>query len=290
MKVSIGWLGFFLILSFFLYFAWYGKNIYKSFMVSKIPNLPVKEGFDNPSNIQIRTCPVNSKRFINDRGFSMCCKGQIEAGHCDGEQICSLSEAVGNIPTCSTWYAAYLLERGTGLCTEDKPNYYENLDGSSGCTSGSLTPAGDASANPSSQSCIIYGNTIDDTGKANSCLNARYLETSMCFTNNSPAAKKSLIEQSGGSKPALVSCSYGNSASLDETTGTCYTDNSIVRNKKALITEKNVSTGGNASVEGWKETSATWDPTYKLNFCSVVQKIKLSGAGTCQDLMTMPVF
>ena len=252
------------------------------------PKISVKEGFS--SNVLIRRCPADTKRFINDKGFALCCKGQVESGHCNGETICSLSESAGNIPTCSAWYSAYLVERGTSLCPASAPNYYENLNGTSGCTAGSLTSEGNAPADTSSHSCILYGNTTEDTGKMDSCLNVKYLADSMCFTGDSLAAKKSLVEKDGGKKPALVSCSYGNAQSLDESTGSCFTDESIIRNKIAMIDAKNVATGANASINEWKATSADWDPMYKMNFCSVVQRFKVSGVGSCEDLKTMKVF
>jgi len=94
----------------------------------------------------------------------------------------------------------------------------------------------------------------------------------------------------GETLPALVACSYGSSQTLDETSGTCYTDDSIVRNKTAVIAAKNKATGGTGGIEEWKATSADWNPTYKLNFCSVAQISKLSGSSSCQDLATMKVF
>lgn len=299
MKVSIAWLGIILLITFFLYFAWYGKTVYESFAI--------KEGFvADPAcapktagsasaaamGIQLTTCPAKSKRYINDKGFTMCCNGQVESGHCYGESICSLSESAGNVPTCSEWLAAYLAEKATGVCPCAMPNYYLKPDGSVGCTDGKLTAVADAPADPTtSKTCVVYGDPVKDAGKLDSCLNAQYLESSKCFTNTAYTAKKALVQMGGSEQPALVSCAYGNGGALDESSGTCYTDDSVVRNKSALIAKNNITTGANDSITEWKSTSADWDPMYKLNFCSVVESYKLAKTqGTCDTLKTLVVF
>jgi hypothetical protein len=288
MKVSIAWIGVFILITFFLYFAWYGKTVYEAFTV------PVKEGFeDTPTitGIQITTCPVRSNRYINEMGFTVCCDGQVESGTCNGETICSLSETFKNVPTCSDWYAAYLKERGYGKCSGSTPIYFENPDGTSGCTDGVLTPAGDAPADPdTAATCKIYDTEIDNMGKLDSCLNAKYLESSVCFTDGNSPVVTSLIEMGGGKQPALVSCTYGNTSTLDQTSGVCYTDDSIVRNKKAQIDAINKTTGGHQTISEWQATSSEWDPMYKLNFCSVVQKYKVSKTTTCDLLSGLAVF
>jgi len=291
MKVSLGAIGLCIILAFFLYFAWYGKNVYE---IITRPDEKEKEGFEvssTASGIRLTSCPNKFHRYINDRGFTMCCDGQLESNTCHGDAVCSLSESAKGVPTCSEWYAAYLKERGRGKCPENLPFYWENDDGQSGCSE-KITPEGNAPAEPTNpENCLIYPDETRNMSKIDSCLNQNYKNNTVCFTNSGISAIKSLLSMGDGTQPALVACQYGSAGVLDESSGTCYTDASIIRNKAATIDAQNKVTGSKTTVDEWKATSATWNPLYKLNFCSVVQKYKLSKeASVCKTLSTDSVF
>lgn len=291
MKVSLGAIGLCIILAFFLYFAWYGKNVYE---IITRPDTNVKEGFEvisTASGIRLTSCPRNFRRYINDRGFTMCCNGQLESNTCHGDAVCSLSESAKDVPTCSEWYAAYLKERGKGKCPANLPFYWENDKGESGCSE-KITPDGNAPAEPTNPTnCLIYPDEVRNMSKLDSCLNQTYKNDAVCFTDRSITATKSLQQMGDGTQPALVVCQYGTPGLLDETSGTCYTDESIVRNKAATIDAQNNVTGATTTVAEWQATSADWNPLYKLNFCSVVQKYKLAKtAAICKTLTNDAVF
>jgi len=291
MKVSLGAIGLSIILAFFLYFAWYGKNVYE---IITRPDISVKEGFEvtsTASGIRLTACPKKFRRYINDRGFTMCCDGQLESNTCHGDAVCSLSESAKDVPTCSEWYAAYLKERGKGKCPANLPFYWENDNGESGCSE-KINSDGNSPAEPTSAAnCLIYPDEMRNMSKIDSCLNQTYKNNAVCFTDPGITATKSLQPMGDGKQPALVVCQYGTPGLLDETSGTCYTDESIVRNKKATIDAQNTVTGSTTTVAEWKATSADWNPLYKLNFCSVVQKYKLAKtASVCKTLSNDTVF
>jgi hypothetical protein len=291
MKVSLGAIGLSIILAFFLYFAWYGKNVYE---IITRPDTNVKEGFEvvsTESGIRITTCPKKFRRYINDRGFTMCCDGQLESNTCHGDSVCSLSESAKDVPTCSEWYAAYLKERGRGKCPANLPFYWENDSGESGCSE-KITPDGNAPAEPmSSANCLIYPDALRNTSKIDSCLNQTYKNDAVCFTDPGIRVTKSLQPMGDEKQPPLVVCQYGTPGLLDESSGTCYTDDSIVRNKAATIDAQNKITGSTNTVAEWKARSSEWNPLYKLNFCSVVHKYKLAQtASVCKTLSNDGVF
>jgi hypothetical protein len=66
------------------------------------------------------------KSFIDKKGYTLCCQGKATSDTCYGNILCSLSESVRNIPTCSKWVEAYYKERGIGRCPASMPNYFEN--------------------------------------------------------------------------------------------------------------------------------------------------------------------
>jgi hypothetical protein len=291
MKVSLGAIGLCIILAFFLYFAWYGKNVYE---IITRPDTNVKEGFEvisTASGIRVTTCPKKFRRYINDRGFTMCCDGQLESNTCHGDAVCSLSESAKDVPTCSEWYAAYLKERGKGKCPAALPFYWENDNGESGCSE-KINSDGNSPAEPTSPAnCLVYPDEVRNMSKIDSCLNQTYKESAVCFTDPGITATKTLVPMGDGKQPALVACQYGTPGLLDESSGTCYTDESIVRNKKATIDAQNTVTGSTTTVAEWKATSADWNPLYKLNFCSVVQKYKVAKtASVCKTLSNDTVF
>jgi hypothetical protein len=153
-------------------------------------------------------------------------------------------------------------------------------------------PEGNAPAEPTNPAnCFIYSDELINMSKIDSCLNKTYKINAVCFTDPSITATKSLQQMGDGTQPALVVCQYGTPGLLDESSGTCYTDASIIRNKAATIDAQNKVTGATTTVAEWQATSADWNPLYKLNFCSVVQKYKLAKtASVCKTLSNDAVF
>lgn len=277
MKVSITWVGVFLVLTTIVYFTWKGLGVYEAF-VSDISKR--REGFANPAaltdDIILHTCPSTSTSFINSKGQTLCCDGNVANGACSGTVICSLSEQTNGIPTCGTYQAALFEQQGSTRCPPSMPNYYESADGSvKGCTSGRRSPdgTGPASAN-SGASCTLYSQEIDDIGKLDSCTNAKLLETSKCFTRPIDGVTMRLVASDG--KPALVQCTYKTTASSPPET--CMTDSSMERYMDYL------------QVKGWREATATWNPLQKLQFCSVAQRYAIDKTLPFDDLPTVSLY
>ena len=292
MKVSLGAIGLSIILAFFLYFAWYGKNVYE---IITRPDTNVKEGFEITSTatgIRLTACPKNFRRYINERGFTMCCDGQLESNTCHGNAMCSLSESAKDVPTCSEWYAAYLKERGRGTCTADLPFYWENDKGESGCSS-RITPEGNAPAEPTnSENCLEYANDEQKKkSRIDSCQNRSYLNNSVCFTTAGITSTKALVPLRDGTLPPLVACHYEIPGSLADKSGMCYTDNSIVRSMEAKIAADNLATGATTTLNEWKATSSSMPLLEKLTFCSVVEKYKITEtSAACKTLGEYSIF
>jgi len=221
MKVNLGWIGLVIILAFFLYFVWYGKNVYE---VLTRPDSN-SEGFAmnyNANGITLTSCPTGTNQYVNDTGYTMCCDGQVDSGWCNGEDVCSLSEGTSDLPTCSQWRAAYLKDKGRVRCPASMPNYFERKT-ASGCTNQQLNadgswPLNDPDPNyskgmegfsnsitPPKTKCILYNNRKDQLGKIDSCENIKHLEETSCFSRFTNE-KREMVPVGEGEFPAIVYC------------------------------------------------------------------------------------
>ncbi len=263
MRVSLTWIGL-LLLSIVLSILFYkGKKTYEAFTTEK-----TIESFVNPitDDIQISTCPADSKSFIDNLGRTICCEGSIENGTCNGRAICSLSESAKGLPTCSEWYSALLTERGRDRCPPSMPNYYEG-----GCTAGRRKADGSGPANPGIKFCKFYTTKTDDESKLDSCSNVKMMDQTICFPNTALGVSKSLVNiRKDNSYPAVVQCSYA----LGNNSGNCYSDNSMKR-----LFDYEVSRG---------ERSANYvrdlEPMYKFQWCSKHKKVAIDKLSTIDDL------
>jgi hypothetical protein len=207
MKVSITWLGIFLIGVLFIGFLWKGKGVYEAFTTEEI----VEEGFQaSLDDLQVSSCPAKSKQFIDSNGIVLCCEGTISDGKCQGKPICSLSEGSDKYPTCSTWFAAYLNEKGRDRCPPSMPNYYESKDGTvKGCTSGRRNKDGSGPITQGQKFCKLYNDQKSEEREVDSCTNLRMLENTKCFSRDLPNVNKSLQKTWWNNyAPAWVMCSY----------------------------------------------------------------------------------
>jgi hypothetical protein len=283
MKVSLSWLGVILIVSVILYFSWYGITIYETFKNDDEKEEEIEPFVtkDPISGIEISTCPADTKSFIDKKGFTLCCEGRATSDTCHGNILCSLSESVRNIPTCSTWVEAYMKERANGRCPASMPNYFENGK-IMGCTSGPLKRDATGPADiTTSKTCHIYPEQVDDEGKLDSCTNIKLLDSTLCFQTSKINSEKQLVSVSNETLPALVSCKYGDIT--DGTAGICQDDASVVRNMLAQLKDS-------AKLSGWKASSGSWDPIQKLNFCSVIEKFKILKTHPFTDLPVYNIF
>jgi hypothetical protein len=203
MKVSLVWLGLIFIGIVLLLVGFKGFQTYEAFM-----NIGVKEGFQNvsTSELQITTCPADSKSYIDNNGRTVCCQGSVSSGKCIGNLICTLSEAGKDLPTCNTWYAALLDERGRDRCPSSMPTYFEGGKLGRGCTSGKRNKDGTGPDLVNAKFCKMYTTEKDELLKEDSCTNQKMLEQAQCPVAN---AKKRLTRWNPNIPPQVY-CEFVN--------------------------------------------------------------------------------
>jgi hypothetical protein len=278
-NISVTWVGVFLVVSAIIILTLRGIDVFRIIF-------PSSEGFaskaDFSEDLHLSSCPADSKSYIDDGGRSICCNGTIIDGKCVGTQVCSLSEKVGNLPTCDVWFGAYLDEKGSKRCPPSMPHYYENLKkGVKGCTAGNRVKDGTAPALANDKSCKLYNSKDDDLIKIDSCTNQRLLEESQCFTNHVGGTSKQFNDW--GPVPPPISCSRFDTSSMMPLN--CINDNTFIRTIEYWI-EKN----GLTQYKNWREDSIKWNPQWKLQFCSVIQKLNIDKSIEFKNLDSLKVF
>lgn len=276
-NISVTWIGVFLVVSAIIILTIRGINVFKIIF-------PSEEGFTTQEfseDLHLSTCPAASKSYVDDGGRTVCCDGDIIDGKCQGTQVCSLSENFGNLPTCDVWFGAYLQEKGAKRCPPSMPHYFEDLrTGVKGCTAGFRTKEGKSPASSSDKSCKLYNGKDDDLIKIDSCTNQKLLEETQCFGRYLEGTSKQFV--SWGAVPPPIYCSR-----LDKTSMmpmNCLNENTYARSLDYFV-EKYYP-----SYKGWREMSMKWGPQWKLNFCSVVQKLNIDKSIEFKDLDSLKVF
>jgi hypothetical protein len=265
MKVSLSWLGVFLISCVILFIIVDATRVYEAF---KVPQ--VTEGFQEQNNFTLTSCPAASTSYIDSVGRTMCCKGDIVNGKCSTNPICSLSESAAGVPTCQEWYMAYLREKGRDMCPPSMSFYFEK-DGKRGCAS---------STDTASKKCILYNSIKEENKNTNSCTNVKLLETEQCFFPEIPSNKsffdmRGLNDRFGEGLPQLISCSVQIPGQMSP--GMCYTDKSFRNFLKAL---------GNLTQYDWINNLGSGD---KAAFCSIYKQIYIDKTKTFADVGKMKV-
>ena len=291
MKVSVAWIGILLIVSVLVYFTVYGYHVWEKFQ-NPPDTAPVLEGFigdGSESGMNITMCPVASKSYLDTNGRTVCCIGDVASDKCKGETICSLSEGMASLPTCTVWFESYLKEKGRKRCPRMLPMYFETADEKTrGCTSGRLNKNGSGPATLEQPKCMIYPDKKGDEGQVDSCTNHKLLENTVCFPGSSVFSDKSLVPVAHGWLPALVQCKYGDIT--HGAAGVCQTNDSMLRFMGGLYTLINQWLGTSYTVDQWKNSSKDWDPIQKLNFCSIAQRYSINKTVSFEELPKISVF
>jgi hypothetical protein len=284
MKVSVIWLGIFLIGILCIGVLWKGKGVYEAFTTEQKepmePMEPMEEGFAGSlDDLQVSSCPANSKQFIDNNGIVLCCDGTVSDGKCQGKTICSLSEGSAQYPTCSTWMAAYLNEKGRNRCPPSMPNYYESRDGKvKGCTSGRRNKDGSGPITQNQKFCKLYSSKLSEDREIDSCTNIRMLENTKCFSRDLPNVNKTLVKPWWNSTaPAYVTCSYVEPGTMS--TSECWSNDSLNRLINNLIETGYLP----------RNFKQNMDPWTKLLFCSITEKVKINKTLAFNDLNKTPV-
>jgi hypothetical protein len=278
MKVSVIWLGVSLILAVLLGLLWKGKGVYEAFQEKQ------QEGFQNTSpasldDLNLNTCPANTNQFVDHNGLTLCCDGEIADGKCSKPPICSLSEGTATLPTCSTWYAAYLNEKGRNRCPTSMPNYYESKDGTvKGCTNGRRSKTGSAPLTQTQQFCRLYTTREQEEREPDSCTNQRILESTKCFSRDLPNVSKRIYKAEWHpTAPAYVMCTYAEPKTLNVTE--CLSDQTYNRLIDRLIEKGDLS-------RNWKTNEMNeWN---KIWYCSLAEKVKIDKTLDFADLKKTP--
>lgn len=274
MKVSVLWLGLFLVSAVLLWAAVQGYFVAEAFL-NPDPAVPkeTKEGFlgSNGLDINVSSCPANTVTYINEKGNTVCCEGKLVDGKCSGREVCSLSQGSG-LPTCSEYRAAWLDSKGELKCPRRLANYFENEKGVGGCTSGPRNEQGTAALNGSDPQCMLYTDADTELKKKDSCLNQKHFEQSACFSRGGIDSSKDMFETGWG--PAIILCSYRLPGSPFPQM--CYPDNSLYRFFK-FFTDRGQYTE-------WKNWFSGSNYTNKIYFCSKAQKVNIDKSITMDGL------
>lgn len=175
MRISIGWIAIFLLLS--LSVAASVLPFCESFKNTS----EKKEGFISGSNtsidLNIQACPKNSSMYVDrTTGFTLCCDQPLENGTCPVKALCSLTKNVKEYPSCSTYVNALLEQKGNGRCFPEMPNYYEDSKtGVRGCCAGPRKADGTGPATVNAPQCRIYSSESDEKQRGDSCTNMKAL-------------------------------------------------------------------------------------------------------------------
>lgn len=280
MKVNIGvtWIGVFLVISAVIILTIRGIDVFKIIFPPRQEGFTTKEFSED---LHLTACPAESKSYIDEGGRSVCCDGKIMDGKCNGEQVCSLSEKIGNLPTCDVWFGAYLQEKGAKRCPPSMPHYFEDVrTGVKGCTAGFRTKDGKAPANTTDKSCKLYNGRDEDLINIDSCTNQKLLEETKCFTNSLQGTSKQFTNWGG--IPPPIYCSRLDTGSMMPIN--CIDDSAFVRTIDYWV-EKFAP-----QYKNWREMSTSWGPQWKLNFCSVIQKLNIDKTIEFKDLDKLQVF
>lgn len=279
-NISVTWVGVLLVISAVVILTLRGIDVFRIIFQHS-------EGFvsggTTSEDLQLSGCPADSKSYVDDGGRSVCCDGQIIGGKCKGTQVCSLSENFGNLPTCNAWFGAYLEEKGARRCPKSMPNYFEdNKAGVKGCTAGFRTKDGKSPASSSNKSCKLYNDMEDEMVKVDSCTNQKLLEETQCFTGNIEGTRKNFVPHVSGKIPPWVRCE-----AIDK--NTMMPIGCIPENTYARTIDYWTTTYAQYN-KGWKEKSTSWPGHWKLNFCSVIQKLNIDKSIDFKDLDSLKVF
>lgn len=265
----MAWIAIGIIIGIILFFTVEGFSIYEQFTDQV-------EGFvdDDTIDIKITTCPADTSSYIDGGGRTVCCDGTVINGKCSGPTVCSLSEAVAGLPTCSAWLDAYLENKGAKRCPPSMPKYYENKS-QAGCTAGDRNAQGTGPLG--NTFCTLYNSEKDSMLKKDSCENQKVLEEAKCL---SKPTSRSLMDW--GAIPPPVNCTGMDTASL--TPLSCIDDAGFIRT--ADYWAKNFP----PYMKNWKEQSVNWGAQWKMHFCSVVQKVTVNKSMNMTELESAQIF
>ncbi len=201
-------------------------------------------------------CPPGSKYFINRRGDSLCCNGSIERRRCKGQLVCTLSKPTDTLPSCTDVHNQLREKLAFSFCPRSMPNLFTSeATGRKGCTSSTITPAGDRPLHKDAPTCTIDTNPERDLTQKFSCLNIKRKEEMQCIT---PKCEKS-YQSIKNNTPLVIIQNY---TLPDETTARVCTDDQSMQ----LYLDK--------TDPNWRNSNkAEYDFAVNTNFCGAAKRI-----------------
>jgi hypothetical protein len=289
MKVSVAWIGILLIVSVLVYFTVYGYHVWEMFQnPPPAEERVLEEGFigEPPSELglNITMCPANSKSYLDTSGRTVCCMGDVASDTCKGETICSLSEGMASLPTCTKWFETYLKEKGRGRCPRSMPIYFESADGKvRGCTDGRLNKTGSGAATDTQKKCFLYQTKQQDNNDLQSCTNVKRLESAVCFPNSSLQHSKQLTSF-WDNYPPVVSCSYRSDGMFPQN---CFETKTVLEYIQAAFAAYPPS---NYSAIQWQKDVNNAPPYFKMFFCPISEKVNITKSVAFDNLKNEKVY
>lgn len=269
-NISVTSIGVFLVLAAIIILTLRGVSVFGILTQS----ISLKEGFQGDDDLILTTCPADTKSFVDNGGRTVCCDGEIHGGACKGSAICSLSESVGNMPTCGQWLGAYLAEKGKNRCPPSMPNYFESPTGG-GCAAGARNSTGTGAVGAA---CKLYKTQEEDNMQIDSCTNQKILEETQCFTNG-VIASKSLIK---GWSTHFVQCNYTDP--VTQAPVSCIHDKSYLNSMKLYFKDDP------QQFSHIKDVANKWSVQTKLSFCSIAQKLNIDKTIQLNDVESLQLF
>lgn len=279
MKVSLSWLGVLILVLVIFTFTYKGFCIlYESQFES------LTEGFVSTSKdtqgIHLITCPsVPDGMFpeldkeVDSNGNTICKNTQTNA------PTCTLSEGVGNLPTCNEYLLAHFRSRAETMCPPSLPNYHESKDSKGnrvrGCFTGSYNITGTGPLSTSSRSCRVYDDKKRDELAFDSCTNIKMLDTVQCIPGT--VAKKSLRAGWNQNIPPAVWCEYNNP--ITGMPALCAEDSSTWKQHMAAVREGIIPSN-------WTETYPSY---HKINWCQKQKMVEIDKSISYDDLQYVSI-
>jgi len=132
------------------------------------------EGFTSQTETQLTFCPVNTNAYLNAKGDTECCDGEVKMNECLGKAICAIATN-SSLPSCSEVQQTYNDLMAKDICPAGL-KYYESKT-ASGCAN-ILNPTRDGPGINSETQCIHYSDMNSSYAHADSCHNQKKLQNS----------------------------------------------------------------------------------------------------------------
>lgn len=163
-------------------------------------------------DLDINTCPSFAPEIQTAKGYTDCCQGDMVDGKCNGATFCTKSPTHDNVKTCQETWREYFSKKGIDFCPSTMPNYYEDIENSSGlkgCSSGPITEDGKQPKDSTSKQCKVYVSETDNKTKIDSCYTEKQRVKVQCPALNGTSPSAALYKDwRDSTKYIAITCDY----------------------------------------------------------------------------------